>query len=233
MMFIIDLHFMNISFAPRFKQTHKQTMYSFDSPTAKAMKGRALSPKTIINRKKIFKHWDQILRIMASIKLDYCSASQVFRMLSSSERSSDVYQAIKELGRLLKSSYILTYIEQPDLRRNIQKQLNRVELGQKLSGAVFFGRKGKLMVGTQPEIQKAMAAKTLLKNAIIAWNYLYLSDYCCQLKDKDQRQEVIDSIATGSVIAWSHVNMHGVYDFDGPPSKSFRSTIAQMKALKV
>lgn len=89
------------------------------------------------------------------------------------------------------------------------------------------------MVGAESEIQKAMMCKTLLKNAIIIWNYLFLSDYCCQLPNDQQRQEVIDSISSGSVIAWAHVNMHGVYDFDRSPGKSFRSTIAQMRALRV
>ncbi|WP_197479676.1 hypothetical protein, partial [Oleiphilus sp. HI0132] len=59
------------------------------------------------------------------------------------------------------------------------------------------------------------------------------SDYCCQLRNESQKQDVIDSIATGSVIAWSHINMHGVYDFDRSPGRSFKSSIAQMRALKV
>lgn len=119
------------------------------------------------------------------------------------------------------------------LRRNVQKQLNRIENGQKLSGAVFFGRQGKLMVGSESDIQKAMTSKTILKNAIIAWNYLYLSDYCCQLSNEEQKAEVIESISRGSVIAWAHINMHGIYDFDRLRTKSFKSTISQMKALKI
>ena len=39
-----------------------------------------------------------------------------------------------------------------DLRQKIQKQLNRVELGQKPQEAVFFGRKGKLYVGDDVSI---------------------------------------------------------------------------------
>ena len=227
------LHFINVSLAPRYKKLHKQTIYSYDTRTRDAMKGRALSPKSVINRTRILKQWDKMLHLMASIKLGYSSASHMFRLLSVSEKSSELYKAMQEFGRLIKSSFILSYIEQPELRRNIQKQLNRIELGQKLSEAVFFGRSGKLMVGTPTEIQKAMAAKTLLKNAIIVWNYLYLSDYCCQLRNESQKQDVIDSIATGSVIAWSHINMHGVYDFDRSPGRSFKSSIAQMRALKV
>lgn len=226
------MHFINVQFAPRFAKIHDQTLWAYDSKTKQAMKARTIKPGQFVNRKKILKQWDQILHLMASIKLGYCSAAHMFRMLSAQSPKSDLYQAIQGFGQMLKSSYILSYLESTELRRIVQKQLNRIEHGQKLSEAVFFARQGKLMVGAESEIQKAMMSKTLLKNAIIIWNYLFLSDYCCQLKNDQQRQEVIDSIANGSVIAWAHVNMHGVYDFDRSPGKSFRSSIAQMRALK-
>ncbi|AKH69693.1 transposase, TnpA family [Spongiibacter sp. IMCC21906] len=226
------MHFINVSFAPRFAKIHKQALCTYDDKTKQAMKGRVLKPGSTINRKSILSQWDKALHLMASIKLGYCSAAHIFRMMSAQSPKSDVYKALQGFGQLLKSSYILSYLEHPEIRRNVQKQLNRVEHGQKLSEAVFFARQGKLRVGTESDIQKAMLCKTLLKNAIIIWNYLFLSDYCCQLDDS-QRQEVINSISNGSVIAWAHVNMHGVYDFDRLPSKSFKSTITQMRALKV
>ena len=227
------MHFINVQFAPRFAKIHDQKLWAFDAKTKQAMKGRTVKPGRVINRKRILSHWDQILHLMASIKLGYCSASHIFRMMSAQSPKSDLFAALESFGQLLKSSYILTYLKSTELRRNVQKQLNRIEHGQKLSEAVFFARQGKLMVGAESEIQKAMMSKTLLKNAIIIWNYLFLSDYCCQLSDDKQREEVIDSISNGSVIAWAHVNMHGVYDFDRLPGKSFKSTITQMKSLKL
>ena len=43
---------------------------------------------------------------------------------------------------------------------------------------VLFGRNGKLQVGLHDEVQLVMASNTLLRNMIILWNYLFLSDYC-------------------------------------------------------
>ncbi|WP_395375788.1 Tn3 family transposase [Marinicella sp. W31] len=99
----------------------------------------------------------------------------------------------------------MNYIDDAQLRRSIQKQLNRVELGQKLSEAVFFARKGQLHVGTPTEMRQAMNCKTLLKNAIILWNYLFLSDYYHDLKSKAEKKIVLESIANGSVISWRHL----------------------------
>lgn len=227
------LHFLDVAFAPRIKKVHRQTLYAYEAKSLKKNSNYPIAPKNSINKKLILTHWDDILHLMASIKLGYCSASLVFRMLSSTGRASKLYTAIKELGKLLKSHFILNYVESDELRRSIQKQLNRVELGQKLSGAVFFGRSGQLYAGTGGQIQKVVACTTLLKNTIILWNYLFLSDYYSRLKDKEDKKLVLESIASGSVIAWKHLNMHGVYDFDGKPPKSFRATLAQMQNIKV
>ena len=48
-------------------------------------------------------------------------------------------------GQLLKSHFIANYLANEELRRSIQKQLNRVELGQKFSNALFFGKKDNSM----------------------------------------------------------------------------------------
>jgi TnpA family transposase len=227
------LHFLDVSFAPRIKNIHRQTIYAYEAKSHKKNSNYVVAPKKSINKKQILSHWDDILHLMASIKLGYCSASLIFKILSSTGRASPLYQAIQELGKLLKSHFILNYIESEELRKSIQKQLNRVELGQKLSGAVFFGRSGQLHAGTDNQIQKVMACTTLLKNTIILWNYLFLSDYFHGLKGKEEKKMVLDSIASGSVIAWKHLNMHGVYDFDGKPLKSFKATILQMQNINV
>lgn len=227
------LHFLDVSFAPRIKNLNEQAIYAYEAKSLRRNSKHPIAPKSTINKKLILSCWDEILHLMASVKLGYCSASLVFKMLSGSGRSSKLYSAMKELGKLIKSHFILNYIDNEELRKAIQKQLNRVELGQKLSGAVFFGRSGQLFAGTDYEIQRVMACKTLLKNTIILWNYLFLSDYYHSIKDKAEKKMLLESIASGSVIAWGHLNMHGVYDFDRKLVSSFRATLKQMQNINV
>lgn len=167
------------------------------------------------------------------MKLKRCSASQMLKMLSSSECDNTLYKAFKEFGRLLKTHFILNYIDDQELRQNIQKQLNRVELSQKLSDKVLFGRNGKLQVGLQDKIQLVMASNTLLRNMIILWNYLFLSDHCLSLSSHDERVNVIKSISTGSVIAWAHINFMGIYEFNPVVRSQFQSTLKQMRDVSI
>lgn len=227
------LHFLDVSFAPRIADVHDQTLYAYESKSKKKNSNYVIAPNRAVNKTLILEHWDEILHLMASIKLGYCSAALIFRMLSSANESP-LYKAIKEFGRLLKSSFILKYATDVDLQRVVQKQQNRVELGQKMSKAIYFGRGGKLMVGRQEEIERSMLCMTLLKNAIILWNYCFLSDLLYKCDSDDEKNSYIESISSGSVIAWAHVNMQGTYNFKRRRKKQFfDSTYKQIKGLKV
>ena len=157
----------------------------------------------------------------------------MLKMLSSSERDNTLYKAFKEFGRLLKTHFILNYVDDEELRQNIQKQLNRVELGQKLADKVLFGRNGKLQVGLHDEVQLVMASNTLLRNMIILWNYLFLSDYSLTLDSEELRAKVIESISTGSVIAWAHINFMGIYEFNPVGKSRFNATLNKMRNVSI
>ena len=59
----------------------------------------------------------------------------------------------------------------------------------------------------------AEACKRLIKNCIICWNYLYLSQKLEEIKDTASREAFLDAVAHGSAVAWQHLNLLGEYDF--------------------
>jgi Tn3 transposase DDE domain len=59
----------------------------------------------------------------------------------------------------------------------------------------------------------AEACKRLIKNCIIRWNYLYLSQKLAQIDDPAKREELLQAISHGSAAAWGHLNLLGEYDF--------------------
>ena len=59
----------------------------------------------------------------------------------------------------------------------------------------------------------AEGCRRLIKNAIICWNYLYLSQTIVQQEDSERRQELLAAIKSSLVVSWRHVNLHGEYDF--------------------
>ena len=59
----------------------------------------------------------------------------------------------------------------------------------------------------------ADGCKRLIENAIICWNYLYLSKLIHDTTSKSEKENLINTIKKGSVIVWQHINFQGEYDF--------------------
>ena len=83
------------------------------------------------------------------------------------------------------------------------------------------------------EQELIVACKVLTQNAIVLWNYLYLSQILVNNKDLHERKEIIKMISIGSVITWYHVNLHGKYDFSKRAFNDNKFEINQILSLKV
>jgi len=114
---------------------------------------------------------------------------------------------------IIKSDFILRYLDDLELRQAIEKQLNKVELANRFTRAVAVGNPREFTQGDKEEQEIAEACNRLIKNAIICWNYLFLSQKLERLDDPKQKEKLLSAIATHSVISWAHTNMLGEYDF--------------------
>lgn len=228
-------HLLGIGFAPRIKGLENQSLYSLTSRQHYLQQGYRILPSRSINRKLILSHWDEILRFIASIGLGQTSASQLFRRLNSYSKDHPLYQALKELGRIIKTQYILTYYDDLTLRQRVQKQLNIMELSNRLHDAVFWARGHEFHVGTQEEQEKYTLCRTILQNAVILWNYLTLSVRLLDLErdEPDAHQALLEGIRRGSVLTWRHVNFNGEYDFTKPTSGRLPFPLARIRAMEI
>ena len=114
--------------------------------------------------------WDDVLRLVATIKLKESTASDIFRRLNSYSRQHGLYTTLKALGRIVKSTFILRYLDDVELRMAIEKQLNRIELGNRFTRAVAVGNPREFTSGDKEEQEIAEACNRLVKNAIVCWN---------------------------------------------------------------
>ena len=154
-----------------------------------------------------------MFRFIATIKLKEATASQLFRRLNSSAKHHPLSQALKEFGNMLTSDFLLRFIDEVELRQAIEKQLNKGDNANQFSKAISFGNHHAFLDGEKVEQEMAEGCRRLIKNAIICWNYLYLSQKIAQEPEGERRQELLAAVKNGSVVSWRHVNLHGEYDF--------------------
>ena len=74
-------------------------------------------------------------------------AHVVVQRLAGSSPSDRVARALKALGRVVKTIYILRYLHEEDVRRRVQLQLNRGESRHDLARWLFFANQGEFRTG--------------------------------------------------------------------------------------
>jgi hypothetical protein len=131
------------------------------------------------------------------------------RQLASYPRQNGVAAALRELGRLERTLFTLDWIEDPELRRETSRELNKGESRNSLARAVFIHRLGEIRDRTYENQQHRASGLNLLVTAIILWNTRYLDRAITALRAVEPVPEQL--LAHLSPLGWEHVNLTGDY----------------------
>ena len=206
-------HLLGFSYAPRLKNLKRQRLYAFKSRRDIDRSAWKIKPTGYIDAELIEQNWDDILRLIATIMLKETTASEIFRRLNSYSQQHALYRALKAFGKIIKSTFILRYIDEVELRKAIERQLNKIEHAHRFTRAVSVGNPREFIQAEKQEQEIAEGCKRLIKNCITCWNYLYLSQKLAETDDLERREALLQAIANGSVVSWQHINLLGEYDF--------------------
>ncbi|STY49871.1 transposase [Legionella quinlivanii] len=92
------------------------------------------------NLDRIIPHWDDVLRLVGSLKLGRVPATGIMRTLQVGDKPTRLAQAIAEIGRIDKTIHMLNYIHDESCRRSTLLQLNLTEGRHSLARSVFHGK---------------------------------------------------------------------------------------------
>lgn len=168
-----------------------------------------------ISAKLIERNWDDMLRVAGSLKLGTISASELMRSLLRSKRPSTLARAIGELGRVPKTLYLLSYIDDETYRRRILTQLNRADGRRQLARVTFHGQRGEVRKRYREGQEDQLSALGLVVNIIVLWNTLYMEAALRQLRIEgiEVKEEDVKRL---SPLGHEHINFLGRYSFTLP-----------------
>ena len=202
------LDFFGYTFAPRYAKMKKIFFNLFE--VSEEDGGRIQLIKEI-NHKLIAEEWDEIQRIVCSLSRKTTTQSTIIGKLSNGK--SRILSALQEYDRLIKSIYVLEYVDNSTLRHYVQQALNRGEAYHQLKRAITSVNGNKFRGGNDYQVSQWNDCARLISNCIIYYNSALLSAFL-RIQEKNGRQDVVDIISRLSPVAWQHINLNGEYAFN-------------------
>ena len=202
------MHLLGFKFAPRIKDLGETKLF--------IPKGhnpyQALKPLIggTINTKVIEDNWSDVLRLATSIKQGTATASLLIKKLGSYPRQNSLALALREVGRIERTLFILQWLQSKELRRRVQAGLNKGEARNALARAVFFNRLGEIRDRGFEQQRYRASGLNLLTAAIVLWNTVYIERAVNALREQGQEIDT-DHLQYLSPLGWEHINLTGDY----------------------
>jgi TnpA family transposase len=203
-------HALGFRFAPRIRDLGDRRLYLPDRRGVYS----ALAPFIAepIRAAHIRTQWKEVRRLVASIRHGNVTASLILRKLGSYPRQNGLALALRELGRIERTLFVLEWLSDADLRRRVTAILNKGELRNTLARAVCLNRLGEIRDRTFEAQRHRASGLNLVTAAIILWNTVYLERAILALHDQGRPFEDawLQHIAP---VHWNHINLTGDYSW--------------------
>jgi TnpA family transposase len=135
----------------------------------------------VINWEVIERHWKELMQVVISIHAGKVLPSMLLRKLGSYSRKNSLYHAFQELGRVIRTIFLLNYISNLPLRQYITATTNKVESYNGFLKWLFFGGLGVISHDDPIEYEKRVKYTDLIANAIMLQNVVDMTRILRQL----------------------------------------------------
>ncbi len=102
-------------FCPRMRDFPDRRLIPIDVPAAYPGIAPLLGKR--IRTDVIREHWDDVVRLVASLKTGHVAPSVMLRKLAAYERQNQLDLALQEIGKIERTLFMLDWLENPSLRR--------------------------------------------------------------------------------------------------------------------
>jgi hypothetical protein len=208
-------HLLGFDLVPRIRNWKERTFYRADAKTRyrhiDALFGEPGA--NVINWRLIETHWQDLMRVVVSIREGRLSSVTLLRRLRSDSRRNRLYRAFRELGRVIATIVLLRMISEPEIRERAGRAMTMIESYNGYSMWVFFGNEGVIADNDPEEQEKAIKFNHLVTNIVSLSNTLDISAAVRGLI-AEGRRVLADDLASISPYQKDNVKRFGDYFLD-------------------
>ncbi len=172
-----------------------------------------------IDWKLLETHWQDLMQVIISVKLGKISSSFILSKLNSYNNQNRLYKAFQELGKVIRTIFLLEYVSNQELRQTITATTNKVESYHKLEDWIRFGSRYLVASNDPDEMEKAVKHNDLIANCIMLQNVIDITDVCYALIQEGY-EITEEDLSHMSPYITEHLKRFGEYvlDLDRPPA---------------
>jgi TnpA family transposase len=197
---------------PRLKNIGRQKLYrpeGGDKESYPHLKPVLTRP---INWDLIRQQYEQMVKYATALRLGLAEPEAILRRFTRANLKHPTYQALGELGKVIKTIFLCRYLHSEELRREINDGLNVVENWNSTNSFIFYGKSGEIASNQPSEQLLAVLSLHLLQVCLIYINTLMLQKVLTspswenQLSLREQRAL--------TPLIYSHINPYGTFHLD-------------------
>ncbi|MFT5196935.1 MAG: TnpA family transposase [Candidatus Promineifilaceae bacterium] len=220
-------YLMGIQLMPRMRNWNKVDLCRPDRKTIYKHIDRLFND--IANWDLVEMHWRDYMQVVLSIQAGKVLPSMLLQKLGSHNKQNKLYKAFTEIGRIIRTIFLLKYLSSMELRQEIRAMTIVVERYNDFLDWVDFGGDGVLRSRDPVEQEKRIKYLNLIANAVMLQNVVDMTDALSEMS-KDGYIVSRELVSHLSPYLTEHIKRFGEYvlDMDEPamaiqPNKPFLS----------
>jgi TnpA family transposase len=202
-----------------YKRKHKSDQQLYRLASAKDYPRLKECLKRPIHQQKIVRQWEEMVRMVGSLKTGWVAASLFISKLQSFPRQNSLTEVMQEYGKLCKTIFILKYVLREEYQRHIEVQLNKGENLHSLREHIFFAQHGQIRKIKLDQQTNQAGCLNLVTNAVVLWNTVYMWE-AAKLLRAEGHQVLDEELVHTWPSRFEHLNVYGKYLFKIPENQA-------------
>ncbi len=197
---------------PRLKGIHAQKLYRPVSGQKEAYPHLQPVLTRPINWDVIRQQYDELVKFATALRVGAADTEAILRRFTRNNVQHPTYAALAELGKVVKTIFLCSYLRDPSVRREVHEGLQVVENWNSANNFIHYGKGGEIATNRLDDQEVSVLCMTLVQNALCLINTLMIQRV---LTEPTWMERMTPEDLRGlTPLIYAHVNPYGVFRLD-------------------
>jgi TnpA family transposase len=205
-------HLLGFDLMPRLKAIASQKLSRPNPGNADAYPNLQPLLTQPLNWALIRQQYDEMIKYTTALRFGTTEPEAILRRFTRTDVQHPTYQALVELGKAIKTTFLARYLHEEALRREINAGLNVVENWNSANGFIFYGKSGEIATNRLDDQELSVLSLHLLQACLVYINTLMLQAILAAPTWMERM--TADDFRALSPLVYTHINPYGTFELD-------------------